>query len=33
MECEKVINPYKNTFSSLFENWHETNMEGNISDM
>lgn len=32
MEDDKVINPYK-TLPPLFENWNETDMEENISDI
>ena len=32
MEGDKVINPYK-TLPPLFENWHESEMEENISDI
>jgi hypothetical protein len=32
MEGDKIINPYK-TLPPLFENWNETELEDNISDM
>ena len=32
MEDDKIINPYK-TLPSLFENWNDTELEDNISDI